>query len=1236
MTYIKDLIDLPDRVHRGDFVLKLSDGVIRPRETVANYVVTTQLVNCFDTALSLIRSALEGRVSKAAYLHGSFGSGKSHFMAILHLILAGDAHARSIPELAPVIAKHNAWMDGKKFLLVPYHMIGAQDMESALLGGYAEHARRLHPDEPLAGVYRSDKILADALNLRDSMRDEAFFAKLNQENQKSNVASTGWGEIGAGWDATSFDLAANASPRSEDRARLVGDLVEHFFTAAKFGADFVDLDTGLSIISKHARSLGYDGLILFLDELILWLASRAADVAFVNREGQKLAKLVEAQTADRPAPIISFVARQRDLKELVGDHITGAEKLSFKDVLGYWEARFATIKLEDRNLAAIAEKRILKANSETSRQLMDEAFRQTEKIREDVMNILLTSQSNRDMFRQIYPFSPALVETLVAVSSLLQRERTALKVMLQLLVEQRDHLMLGEIIPVGDLFDAISEGDEAFSDVMRAHFDNAKKIYHRQLRPLLESEHKLNFDELPELPYADPRALALRNDDRLIKTLLLAALAPEVESLRNMTVSKLAALNHGTIKSPIPNREGQLVLNKCRKWAAEVGQVKISDDSANPLVSIHLTGVDTQSIIEQAQSEDNYGNRVRLIKELLFDQLGVELKDELFLHHDFIWRATRRSCEIVYGNIWEMADERLINVNDDWRVVIDFPFDKENRGPRDDRTKIEGIRAGLDAPSRTILWIPSFFSRRAQNELGTLVKLEHILTGERFTNYVTRLTPQERSEARTLLENQRSQLKQRIIGYLQGAYGIATPEPESIDQVLRIDGREHFESLDPSFDLAVPVGANLREAFDHLLNQALKYQFPAHPQFDPEARLNTPVLKRVLSVIEQATQAEDGRVAVDRELRKEMRMVANPLRLGEMAETHFLLGIHWKNHFLKKEAEHQTTITVGALRNWMDEPQFMGLPRELQNLIILSFAAQTSRSFALQEGPYSPSLDNLPDGLVLCEQQLPAQKDWELATGRAEAIFGLTASALLSASNLANFIADIRRKAESAKADCGKLVEQLQRLTASTLITDQATQKTSNRLETARATKNLIDSLLKASDSQFVDTLARAGIKTTEAAMGASLKSAQEVLNTLERAESDWQIFEALSTIDDHRRPAVQAILDSLKTAFQSDELAVRLNHAMKDAKGRATRILIDQPRSQPTPAESTVNQSNQQHGMPVTTPIAAQESGKILGSGMQVDLTEKDLEKIWEEILDRLKSDPDARLRLTWEVYTR
>ena len=76
---------------------------------------------------------------------------------------------------------------------------------------------------------------------------------------------------------------------------------------------------GLCVISAHAKSLGYDGLILFLDELILWLATHSADLGFVQTEGNKLAKLVESRKADRPVPIISFVARQRDLRELIGE-----------------------------------------------------------------------------------------------------------------------------------------------------------------------------------------------------------------------------------------------------------------------------------------------------------------------------------------------------------------------------------------------------------------------------------------------------------------------------------------------------------------------------------------------------------------------------------------------------------------------------------------------------------------------------------------------------------------------------------------------------------------------------------------------------------------------------------------------------------------------------------------------------------------------------------------------------
>ena len=138
---------------------------------------------------------------------------------------------------------------------------------------------------------------------------------------------------------------------SSDRSQLVGALVENIFPAFRGVAQgkdeaYVDLDEGLSIISTHAQSLGYDGLILFLDELILWLASRSGNLDFVQTEGNKLAKLVESRKTQRPVPIISFVARQRDLRDSIGANVPGVSQLNFSDVLSHWEGRFHTITLE--------------------------------------------------------------------------------------------------------------------------------------------------------------------------------------------------------------------------------------------------------------------------------------------------------------------------------------------------------------------------------------------------------------------------------------------------------------------------------------------------------------------------------------------------------------------------------------------------------------------------------------------------------------------------------------------------------------------------------------------------------------------------------------------------------------------------------------------------------------------------------------------------------------------------
>lgn len=1149
MTTIGDIFEIPEQVHQGDFVLKLTEGVTKIEDTLKTYVVTPQLVKCFDSTLGLVKSAVESRSSKGAYLHGSFGSGKSHFMAIVTLILQHNPSALSIPELAQTVTKHQAWLQGRKILVVPYHMIGAKSMESAVLGHYAEYVRRMHPEAETPGFYRAEALFRDAENLRQSMGDAAFFEKLG------GTGGGGWGSLGE-WDAESFAAAIAAPPGAEDRIRLVSRLVDTYFqyardSAADDGESFISLDEGLSVMSKHAQSLGYDAVVLFLDELILWLASHAGNAEFVAKEGQKVAKLVEAMVADRPIPIVSFIARQRDLRELVGEHMPGAEQLGFADILNYWEARFDTITLEDRNLPAIAEKRLLRPKSDQARQILEGAFDQTAKVREEVMNTLLTRTGNKDEFRQVYPFSPAMVQALIALSSFLQRERTALKLMMQLLVQRRDSLAVGEVVPVGDLFDVIMDGDEPFMQAMKLSFDNAKRFYQQKVVPILEAEHGTSHDEVEAGAVDKQVADRFRNDARLIKTLILSALAPGVDALSGLTPMKLAALNHGTIRSPIQGQEGRLVLQRLQKWAAQIGEIKISEDSHNPLISLQLIGVDTEGILENAKINDNVGARIQKVRSIIFNQLGITDEESLLPPtRDMVWRGTKRSCEILFRNVRELHEDNLKASEDTWRIIIDFPFDRETgRTPKDDLARLQDFQdKGL--VSDTLVWLPSFLSARGLNDLGKLVVLDHVLQGNNLSQYAGHLSLTEREQARTLLQNQRDQMAQRIRACLLEAYGISKANTGAVDTSHEL--HEHFLSLNPALTVQPPVGATFSDSLSHLFAQALDFQFPAHPEFGGEGEIKRADLKKVLEVNTRAIQSPEGRVEVDKPLRDLVRRVAVPLDLGDMGETHLALRQDWASHFKRKQAEAKApTVTVRQLREWIDQPERRGLPKDMQNLLILTFAMQTNRTFLLHGGPVEPPLEALDDAMELREQTLPAPQVWEQAVHRAGAIFGLTSSPLLNATSVAKLVDEITKEVARFRASNDRLVKELStRLQAQGLDVDAA-----DRIKTARSAVALLDGLASADRDDIVALLAAAKIETSETALATSIKQAETVAHALQATE--WGIFDTLANlVASGKAPDGEAAQMALQQALQHDEYVTPLAASLKAAQAKAMSLI--------------------------------------------------------------------------------
>ena len=1228
---ISEILDLPDRVRKGDFVLNLSKGVTEPEQTVEQYVVTPQLATCFDDALGFIRSAVDAGNSKACYLHGSFGSGKSHFMAVLHLLLQHHAAARSKQELAPICAKHG-WVEDKKFLLVPYHMIGARNMESAILGGYVDHVMTLHPEAPLPGVYLAEEIFKNAAQHRQSLGDEKFFAELNKG---ASGGGGGWGKL-EGWTAARYDAALREPPKSKERAQLVGKLVENIFPAFKgiaHGKDeaYVDLDEGFAIISEHCKSLGYDGLILFLDELILWLATHSADLSFVQTEGNKLAKLVESRKAERPVPIVSFVARQRDLRELIGENVTGMHQLNFSDVLSHWEGRFHTITLEDRNLPVIAQKRVLRPKNDACRAELEKAFEETAKVRQEIMEVLLTREADRAMFKLVYPFSPALIQALVAVSSALQRERTALKIMLQLLVNRRDTLCLGDVIPLGDLWDVVAHGDEAFTDVMRVRFDNAKKLYQNKLRPMLEQQHEVDFEVDSERAKADvevaKKLKLFENDDRLIKSLLLASLVQGVDTLKNMTCTRLAALNHGTIRSRIPGREHQVVAQKLRTWAGMVGELRVGEEPTNPTASIELEGVDTESIIEAARVFDNPGNRQSKIRGILFKSLGIEDTDQMFISHDFVWRGSRRSCSVLFANVRTLTDEAL-RTKDEWKLVLDFPFDTEGHTPIEDLDRINNFR-DKNEPQQTLVWLPSFFSVRTQNELGKLVIIEHLLRGTNLDQYAQHLSMQDRETARLLLKNQQSALATRLSQVVEAAYAIRSePTAGSLDPAYDMSDR-HFQSLFPTLVLLRPVGADLGEAMGHLLDQALSHQFPRHPKFEQEIRAGRD-LTQVLETCVDAARSTDGRVFVeDKAQRQKLRNICNPLELGLMsAETHFVLGNIWKNHFNKMLAgSGQTNPSVVDLRKWMDQPEDRGLPNEIQNLLILVYADQTNRSFVRYGGNYTPKLDDMPNDLELVEQKLPDPAEWETAIKRVAEVFGHAISRLLNVSNLANLAARVGESVTEFKANCDALPDRLQ-LVLKDLGLSETDRSGTDRVRTAKAVRKLTAECVGKDPSGLVKAIACAGVETSATAMGRSLKSAATVLQCLRSTR--WDLFQAVLQIAGDRKTDSELLISDVRTWLSTDEhaLAGGLSNKLTDAETRAIRLLTP-----PTPAPPSTDVTGDGPKPLPPLPDTPGLKWKSISTGTKTRITTQEWASTVEELNQKLKDNPKYRLTVSWTL---
>ncbi|TCC18664.1 DUF6079 family protein [Kribbella sindirgiensis] len=1148
---LRDAIDIPLAVHDDDFVLQIHRAQQAAAKTLSEYVVTESIAEAFDKGLRLLESTLRSGTSKGAFIHGSFGAGKSHYMAVMHQLLIGNPQARALAGLQDVVANH-AELQDRNLLAIDYHLIGADNFESALFGGYLAAVKTRHSDAAAPVLHRSDALLEDADRLRVDLGEDRFFTKL----AGGASPSPGWGTFESSITAERYDAARHKPAGDPDRQRLVAALVKTYFQSFESTGTWLDISSGLQAMTQHAKELGYDGVILFLDELVLWLANHLRDTTFIQTETSKVAKLVETGVGSLPVPLVSFVARQRNLKDFLGGGAVGAEQVALDDSFQWWEGRFEKITLAAANLPQIVQRRLLTPTSEEGRTALAGAVGRV-RANPVAWKHLLTDEAGSAAvdFEQVYPFSPALVDAMVALSSIMQRERTALKIMSELLSRSRDELTVGDLIPVGDLFDVVVLGDsEPLTDDMKNLFRAARTFYTQKMRPYLVMRHGLDEAQSREVA----RDHAFRRDDRLAKTLLVAAIAPGAASLKDLTASKLAALNFGSVVSMLPGQEASQVVVLAKEWAAEFGEITVSQGGTDPVISLQLSGVDFDSVLVHVQTEDTHENRRGLLRRLLADQIGASatgaLGSDYVVSH--VWRGQKCEADVVFGNV---RDERALPVETltasegRWKLVVDFPFDDAGHPPADDFLRLVQLKQD-GMTTDTVAWLPHFLTAARMDDVGKLVVLDYLLTGSRFDQYSTGLPVNDREPARRQLANQRDALREQVLGALRQAYGIDAATDDHLGDRI-IDG-QHLVTLAPDYDPLKPSSPNFRGAVVDALGAALDARYPHHPQVDRGTdEVRRAELSAVLELARKA-MAAGGRIeTVDRAMATKVRRVVDGYGVGSLSEVTYVLDpvrFRWHDEFTKSAASGD--VTVGALRTAIAD---QGMTTDAQDLLILAWASLTDRQLFRYGARMEPAaIGALTNDTTLQEPVLPTGEEWGRALDRAKSLFGVGASEHHLSSAAVNRVGiALSTRARQAEQAASEL---LGALDAHRDVF--ALSEVSPRLATARRARDLVAAISGERDHvDRIRVLAEFDLPAELQALARSLSTAAEVTAAIKGAQ--WQLLNQVSSLDGER---ADSLVQALRGAAQADQLHSELAAALSTAAAGATTILVSRRGQEP------------------------------------------------------------------------
>ncbi len=947
---LDDVFEIPSGISALDFVIQIDEGEHSPQRLVDSYVLTPGVQDDLRAVLTRMKAELKQGKGVGWFIHGSFGSGKSHFMGYLSYLLENSdvAWQKDHPFVGELRSQFRPWVAERELLVVRVNLMSAARQSD-----------------------RFDRLVYEAVNRELDKRGKPLFEFIDVDGvlQQAQREGQRYGE--AFWkgmesvgvpDAQEVLEHLLGSQDIKPREKFALAYLEYKGMSAEQAGINPAWAEGLRRLATHLKQQGFDGLVLMLDEMLLWLSGK--DDHDFKAAINQLNVMVDFSGGPRDIPLAVLMARQRRFSDFFPDMSDNEE---LHEHLDHHRERFELITLEDVELRHIVRERVLKVKDPDKLAPVLDAL--TERHSKLLPTIL--QSGDEDYLRDVYPYHPALIEMLIDVSSLLQRDRTALRLLYQLLIASRD-LPLGELVPVGSAFDFIFPTDNFIGYRRVTTLQAINNLYHQRIGPAIAS---MAADEnLGSIDERRAHTLA-----QLVKTSLLGKVSPRLSSgFADLSVDRLVRFNDVEVQGRTDLGRMSVTAGDLLELSRRIPAVQISGSGGNAVVSITIEGPDFGELLERAKSSvDNLQRRFHTFYSVFKQQLGIAGQSGFGPQDNndgplrVNWRNTERRGSLCIGNIRAMPYERFRPGSAEFRIVIDYPWDEAGFSVEDDRLRVPTVRKA-EGSLYTICWLPRHFTPHELDLITDLAACELIASPEGRKSLMPNRDPSDQLQLVDRAEKRAATLRAQLQEAIKSAY------------------RDRGEIIAMVGDVEESIPKpELSDNLEHFARSLLDRRYPQHPSF--KSRPTTGDLETLLGWMLQASETESARAPFDDKTERVLRDLGEPLEVVKLGQTHGQLrqDTRYIQHVLQPLGE--ASLLWAPIDNALTEEY--GLQPALRNLFLFFVLRSRSyRTLAEKTGdPIDPGkLDNNARvGLLLERAPVLEAAEWSRARNLGAVLFGL-------------------------------------------------------------------------------------------------------------------------------------------------------------------------------------------------------------------------------------------------------